>query len=294
MALQPTNDTSATALPGAMLAAFEAGLKSQVPAEVFPGMLVHHKDLSVTDKTAARLADAKQAQAGPLHPAGTLVLLTPESFAFAIREHKDPRTQVFADNEKGMIVAVFDFLERGPSAEANLRDRPMTDRQRGWGQLRAKIEFKESRKLQEWKKTLQWMNQSEFANFLEDHLEDVVEPNGQDLLCIATDLEASSAGSFKGRVNLDNGSVALHYQDEVETAVQVPRLLTLGIPLFEHGDRYRLGARLRFVIKGGSVQFRLLFTNLQDAKDQEFERIVQEVEEKTGSAIYRGALELPW
>lgn len=36
------------------------------------------------------------------------------------------------------------------------------------------------------------------------------------------------------------------------------------------------------------------FTNLQDAKEQEFERIVQEIEEKTSQPIYRGRLALPW
>jgi hypothetical protein len=168
------------------------------------------------------------------------------------------------------------------------------DRKAGWGQLRAVIGFAESRKLKEWKSTLEWMTQADFANFIEDHLEDVLTPSGQELLSIATDLEASSTGGFKGKVNLDNGSVRLSYQDEVETTVEIPRNLTLGIPLFEHGDRYKLGARLRFVIQGGSVKFRLLFTNLQDAKEQEFERIVQDIEEKTSQPIYRGRLALPW
>ena len=47
-------------------------------------------------------------------------------------------------------------------------------------------------------------------------------------------------------------------------------------------------------IAGGSVKFKLLFTNLQDAKDQEFERIVQEIEETATVSIYRGRLALPW
>lgn len=272
------------------LDAFEAGMKSQTPLEVFPGIFIHHKDLTVADKTAAHLADEKLSKAGPINPAGTLTLLTPESFGRAITDHRDDRTKVFADNEKSEITAVFDFLEDGGVKEKKLRAEWST----GWGQLRAEIKFSESRKLKEWRKTLEWMSQAEFANFIEDHLEDVLTPSGQELLSIATDLEASSTGGFKGKVNLDNGSVRLSYQDEVETTVEIPRNLTLGIPLFEHGDRYKLGARLRFVIQGGSVKFRLLFTNLQDAKDQEFERIVQEIEEKTSQPIYRGRLALPW
>lgn len=272
------------------LDAFEAGMKSQIPVEVFPGIFIHHKDLTVSDRTRERLAESKLSQTEPTNPAGTLTLLTPESFSAAITNNYDARSKVFADSENGLISCVFDFLQNGGNDFGDTID----PRAKGWGQLRAEIKFSESRKLKEWRQCLEWKNQADFANFLEDHLEDVLTPSGQDLLSIATDLEASSQGSFKGKVNLQNGSTKLCYQDDVETTVEVPRLLTLGIPLFEHGDKYKLGARLRFVISGGSVKFKLLFTNLQDAKDQEFERIVQEIEEKTSQPIYRGRLALPW
>lgn len=267
------------------LDAFEAGMKSQTPVEVFPGIFINHKDLVRTDLRPQFMEDAKASKPGPINPAGTLTLLTPDSFSKAVTDYRDTRTQVFADSEKSEITALFDAVQSGDG---------FYDRKAGWGQLRAVIGFAESRKLKEWKRTLEWMSQADFANFIEDHLEDVLTPSGQELLSIATDLEASSTGGFKGKVNLDNGSVRLSYQDEVETTVEIPRNLTLGIPLFEHGDRYKLGARLRFIISGGSVKFKLLFTNLQDAKDQEFERIVQEIEEKTSQPIYRGRLALPW
>lgn len=287
--MKSTSTTEAAVLKsapdGSPLDAFEAGLKSQTPVEVFPGIFIHHKDLVRTDLRPQFMADAKESKPGPVNPSGTLTLLTPESFSKALTDYRDTRTQTFADSEKSEITAVFDALQSGDG---------YYDRKAGWGQLRAVIGFAESRKLKEWKRTLEWMSQLEFANFIEDHLEDVLTPSGQDLMTIVTDLEASSSGGFKGKVNLDNGSVRLSYQDEVETTVEVPRNLTLGIPLFEHGDRYKLGARLRFVIQGGSVKFRLLFTNLQDAKEQEFERIVQEIEEKTSQPIYRGRLALPW
>lgn len=290
--MKPTPATEAAVLKsaqdGSPLDAFEAGLKSQTPVEVFPGVMIHHKDLVRTDLRPQFMEDARASKPGPINPAGTLTLLTPESFGRAITDHRDDRTQVFADNEKSEITAVFDFLKSG----GRHGDDQTSDM--GWGQLRAVIGFAESRKLKEWRRTLEWMTQIEFANFIEDHLEDVLTPSGQDLLTIATDLEASSTGGFKGKVNLDNGSVRLAFSAETETTVEVPRNLTLGIPLFEHGDRYKLGARLRFVIQGGSVKFRLLFTNLQDAKEQEFERIVQEIEEKTSQPIYRGRLALPW
>jgi len=267
--------------------AFEAGIKAAAPVELMAGVVLHHKDFAVADKAKERLAERKRSEPGPVNPAAVLVLLTLESFARAVTTHRDERTEVFADSERAEITAVFDSLEGGGQGDPDLV-------RGGWGQHRARIGFAESRKLGEWKKTTQWMGQEEFANFLEDHMEDVVEPKGQDLLSIATDLEASSRGNFKGRVNLANGTVSLCYQDEVETTVAVPRHLTLGIPLFEHGDCYALGARLRYLVKGGTVQFKLLFTNLEDAKEQEFELIVQELDEKAIAPLYRGRLVLPW
>jgi len=70
--------------------------------------------------------------------------------------------------------------------------------------------------------------------------------------------------------------------------VEVAKELILGIPLFEHGERYAVKARLSFRVTGGGVVFRLLFTNLDDAIETEFERIVQVMEEKTSSVILRG------
>lgn len=279
------NDTDPADLGNAPLAAFEAGMKSQVPVEVIPGILIHHRDLVISDQTAKRLAEAKRSEAGPINPAGTITLHTMESFTKAVLDRATPRTKTFADSEAWVITSVFDFLtDESPNAAVGT----------GWGQLRADLHFKESRKLKEWRKTLDWMNQADFANFLEDHLEDVVTPEGQDLLGLVTDLEASLDGSFKGKMNLSNGAVKLAYQSDVETSVEVPKTLTLGIPLFEHGERYKLTVRLRFNITGQGVRFKLLFTNLDDSKEKEFERVAQEIEEKTSATIYRGKLALPW
>lgn len=256
-------------------AAFEAGLKAAGHEEVLDGHFLHHKDFQITNRLKEQLEANKMFSAGPVHPKGVLELTRPESFATAFDRYRDDRTAVFANPEDRMIRAVFDYYE---SQSGKL----------GWGQFEAVMRFHPSRKLKEWEAVTDWSGQQEFAEFIEDHLEDVVEPSGQELLSIATDLEASSSGSFKGRVNLDNGSVALHYQDETQTTVEVPRHLTLGIPLFEHGDRYRLQARLRFRVAGGGVRFRVLFTNLGDAQEQEFERIVQELEAKIETPILRG------
>lgn len=283
-------ETNPDAEFGAPLAAFKAGLQSQVPTEIIPGVLAHHKDLVITERLEQRLAALKQSSPGPENPRGTITVHTVESFAAVVNDNSDARTKIFADTETGKVISVFDFLECGGREGTDQPD----IRARGWGQHTAQILFRESRKLKEWRKLLEWTSQVDFANFIEDHLEDVMDPSGQDLLTIATDLEANSTGAFKGRVNLDNGDTRMSFQNDTDTSVDIPKNLTLGIPLFEHGDRYKLPARLRFHVSGGAVKFKLLFTNLEDAKEQEFERIVQDIEERTAAQVYRGNLALPW
>lgn len=276
MSKYDTTEINATAEP--LNDAYKAGIKAAEPEIVTFGRISHHSDTKISDISEAMLREMKMSNLGPEQMAGTLTFLTAESMVAAHVLYANERTRMFADVENRKILAIYDFLTANNESE----------RQTGWSQFKGEIVFRNSRKLTEWSKLTEWMGQSDFANFLEDHLEDVVEPNGADLLSIATDLEANSASSFKGKITLQNGDVRLDYQNDTQTSVEVPKELILGIPLFEHGDKYKVKARLRFRVAGGGVAFRLLFTNLADAIDMEFERITQEMEEKTKSVILRG------
>lgn len=276
-----------------MMAAFEAGRASEDVRRLDGlDLMLVNKDFKLEDRRKEALRERREGLAGPVNPAGELVLLTPESFALAVNDHKDARTMLYADQETGEVAALFDGIEKGGvDAKGELSEGM---RSAGWGQFSASIVFRESRKLREWREMLEPKGQAAFAEFLEDHREDVVDPEGASLQELVQDLEATSTGSFKGRVNLDSGNVSLAYQDQTEMSVELPKEIVLGVPLFEHGERYRLKARLRYRVHGGAVTFRLLFTNLADAKEQEFERIVLGLEEKISEPIYRGKIALPW
>lgn len=268
-------DTEELSHGGSVQAAIQAGMEIAEPLEVIEGIFVHHKDFKFEDKREEAIALKRAIEKGPENPSSNILCHRPESFVAVYGDYAEARTKVYADSEQKRVVALFDYIE--PKNES-----------RGWGQFSATIIFQLSRKLREWRGMLEWQSQEAFANFLEDHLEDVVEPTGQDLLALATDLEANKEGHFKGKLNLDNGSVKLSYQDEVQTDVEVPRHLTLGIPLFEHGDLFKLKCRLRFNVTSGGVRFKILFTNLEDSISEHFEEIVQGLEESTKATIIRG------
>lgn len=266
--------------------AFKAGVKSAEPNPIIEGVFSHHKDVTITDKYEAVVREKKQNDSGPGNPRAIVTLHTPEAMKNFFHRFKESRTIILANAETKTIATIIDFQEESKEERSVAEDT-------GWGQFRGVLALKTSRKLKEWEKATEWMGQSEFANFLEDHLEDVRNPSGADMLSIATDLEANSTGSFKGKVNLQNGDVRLDYQSDTQTSIELPKIIELGIPLFEHGDKYLLKARLRYRVGGGGVAFKLIFTNLIDAVDAEFERLTQAIEEST-MPILRGTTDIYW
>ena len=258
--------------------AFNAGLKSAEPV-VIEGQIVHHEDFRVSDISRSIISREKEEKEGPFNRKGVISCHTIESLAHAYEQYKSSKTRIFADAESKLIKTIFDFHNGEDEGRST----------NGWAQFSADMQLKQSRKLNEWSKLTEWHDQVDFANFLEDHLEDVVVPSGQELLALATDLEANKDASFKGKMNLQDGSVQLNYQEDVQTSVAVPQNLSLGIPIFEHGDLYTVKVRLRFRVTGGGVRFKIVFTNLEDTIQHHFEELVQKLEEKVKTVVYRGS-----
>lgn len=274
----------------ALLAAFEAGRESSVEgvADTSEQIIVpiNHK---LIDNSEAVLKRRKASEGQPEVTAGTMELHQVEAVIAAVKLWGGAHTHVMADAAEFCMVVHFDGLNTQKDSEDS-RVHPGS----GWNQLRGLMKLRESDKLKHWKQAGDWMKQKDFAEFLEDHALDVVTPEGSDLLEIVSDLEATSSGSFKGKVSLQNGDVSLAYQNETETNVEIPKEIKLGIPLFEHGQRYSLTGRLRFRVHGGEVYFKIMLVNLDDAKRQEFSEMVGQIKEKIDEPVIEGRFSTPW
>jgi uncharacterized protein YfdQ (DUF2303 family) len=119
------------------------------------------------------------------------------------------------------------------------------------------------------KKTPEWgnwlsnnkkaMNQEDFGRFIEDNLEEIIEPTGATMLEIALSIQARTDTKFTSSQRLDNGQIQLQYHEEINgTAgnkglLQIPQTFTIGLKLFEGGEPYKIEARLRYRIKEGNL-----------------------------------------
>ncbi len=134
---------------------------------------------------------------------------------------------------------------------------------------------------QSWKKYSEvWMDQEQFATFLEDHhlqifkpttdqfkpeeLDVVHEklPDAARMLDTAKTLEVTSGSSIKSGQNLHNGTIKIEYVDEVEGRAgvngefEIPVYFVIAVDLFKDGKGYLMLCRLKYRKEGPSIRLR--------------------------------------
>lgn len=192
----------------------------------------------------------------PARKKGTTVLNDAESFIAVVKDQKGEDTRMFSTIEPPTFTAVFNHTAAGT----------------GWGDHRAHYAAPLA---PEWKAWLgmdgKKVNQVELAQFIENNLIDVVfidkdaagapagevgSPDGATLLEVCRTLEAKKKVDFKSAIRLADGSTQFTYDEDVQGSARqgqlaVPEQFSLGIPVFENGDKYRVDVRLRYRITDG-------------------------------------------
>lgn len=131
----------------------------------------------------------------------------------------------------------------------------------GWRDHRATLQLATSPEWKAWTEVSgKFLGQVEFAEFLEDHLSSIAEPDGATLLDIVNTLVGTSSVTWTGGENTRNGSKKLAYAETVEAKaghkgdIELPSTLTLGLRPFMGSDRFSVKATVRFRMAGGKLQ----------------------------------------
>lgn len=192
----------------------------------------------------------------PARKRGTAVLNDAESFVAVVIDQKTAETRIFSTINPPTFTAVFNHN----AATA------------GWGDHKAQYNAPLA---PEW---LAWtamdgkkVGQVDLAQFIENNLVDVVfidkaapgmpvgevgSPDGATLLEVCRTLEAKKKVDFKSAIRLADGSTQFTYDEDVQGSARqgqlaVPEQFSLGIPVFENGEKYRADVRLRYRIQDG-------------------------------------------
>jgi uncharacterized protein YfdQ (DUF2303 family) len=254
-------------------AAFKAGVMSarHTLVEKIP-VVLHPADWSVES--------LEQYLPAPTRRRGTVNFAAVESFCRYVAEFKIKfQARIFAEKRgNGCLRAILDFHDA--------KGEP------SWCEDIAVLTLAQSPEWKTWTGLAgKAMTQQQFAEFLEDNYQDIIEPAAADVLQSALTLEAKKTVHFKSGTRLDNGTHQFVYEESIDSnkgqgKVVIPSAFTLLLPVFEHTALVRLEARLRYKIQNEGLTFTYVLNTPHRVVDAAFEGLLAQVEEATGIKPY--------
>jgi len=244
------------------------------------------RDYSHTNITAM----VEAAQPAPARLKGTVQLCALDSLVQYCKDQADATDgadasatvhgYIYADPDATTITAVFND-QRGA--------------QPGWRDQRAVFKAELTPEFARWKaKNAQPMGQTEFAEFIEDNLQDITEPAAQQLLDVATTIQAKADINFSSAKRLQDGQTQLGYTETINAtagangALQIPKEFALGLRIFKNGEGYRLTARLKYRLANGAVKFWYELNRPERAIEDAFAGYVETVSKESGFTVLIG------
>ena len=203
---------------------------------------------------------------------------TARSFCKYIQEFKTESTVIFANKQKQYFEAHLEYhnsVDKLPSWNTHkaVYHCPLELRWKTWTANDGKV-----------------MSQVDFARFIENNLPDIVSPSGSDMLTISKALQAKKSVDFKSDQRLSNGDIQFTY-NETTTAtsgagsLEVPEEFTLGIPVYEGGDKYQVQARLRYRINEGKLTMWYELIRPERMLEDAFQHVMDEIQKATDGIL---------
>lgn len=186
-------------------------------------------------------------------------------------EDKTEKTTIFSNLERRTIKAVIDYHSSyRPDRCAHMAyyEVPWSDQWRRWREIDGKA-----------------IGQGAFAEFLEENAPDVVEPASAVMLDIVTNLQSKKSVHFESGVRLQDGAQQLVFSESVETkgrgSLTIPSRFSIGVPIFQDGDAYKVECLLRYRIQDGAVAFTVKLHRRQFLERTAFEDVTKKISEAT-------------
>lgn len=182
----------------------------------------------------------------PRRKSGTTYVDDLNSFLEYWGKHSDGASELYVNVKEHFITGVLD-AHTGDDAR--------------WGQHRVVLRMETSDRWKDWtRQNRKGMTQHQWADFLEDHVEDVRTPDAATMLEIANTFHASTKIKFQSSISLTSGSQRLTWEEQTTgTAgntgqLEVPKTFTIGVAPFDFADAFGLTARFRYRISNGSLE----------------------------------------
>lgn len=199
--------------------------------------------VAVHDSYKVIEVDPEKGLPRPMRRRGSIEVNDLSSFIAYVEKHK---------SETGTLVVINSDISQ-PFVKATLDHHGPADDQAGWKEHTVTFTPKLAPEFLEWTgMDRKKFDQETFAQWVEDHIQDIAEPAGAELREMVLAFQIHKDVSFESSRVLENGQIRLHYSETVSGRVgsgelEIPKAITLGIPVFANDtERVKIVARFRY------------------------------------------------
>lgn len=220
-----------------------------------------------------------------------LHLLDADTFIAYVNRFASSASVVFCNGPEGRtFTAVLDYHQP---------DQP------SWGNHRASYQCPTTVEWGRWRQAdRKKLTQAEFAEFIEDNVKDIVQPDGNlaaptaaDMLEISRTLEAKKNISFRQGTRLDNGQVQLTYNEQIDGRageagqLSIPEQFFVAVKPFLGGDAFCVPARFRYRIAEGRLIMWYELVRPDKVLEEAYSAVRTKIAESIGTVpMYEGSI----
>lgn len=195
----------------------------------------------------------------PSSKSGLLKVETPEAAVTYARRHIDPdASTLWLEIDDGRVTVV-------------LNDHENTSSLPGWADHQVTMQLKRSPEWLAWSQLSgKLIEQSELARFLEEHILEVIDPDGSTLIEVTQTFHATQGVTFKSSQQLHSGEQRLVWEEDLQATagigkhVDIPTDLTIRLRPWLGVDPIDLAAKFRFRISSGQLRLAVELLRMEE------------------------------
>ena len=211
---------------------------------------------------------------------GRTVVRDAASFLTYWTKHHDDASEIYSDVEQLTVTAVLD---------AHSADEP------GFGEHRLHLQLRRTKAWEEWLSLDgKLVDQDRFANFLEDHLVSLVEPDAATMLEIAQSIKATTKAEFQSSSRLQNGERKFSFVEDTKATagskgdIAIPEVFKIAVPPFEGADAYSMTARFKYRLGNGALALGFKLEQPEERAKAAFADVLAAIAEGLDTPILNG------
>ncbi len=220
-----------------------------------------------------RQIDTDEYSANPRRKEAKRSVTDAASFVAYLNRHADDHTEVYAHTNSSKVIGVIDSHDEA-TGDA------------GWQKHRISLDLEHSKQWLAWTKADgKLLAQDEFADFIDDQWNDVIDPEPARMIDIARTFQAHTKVNFESALRETSGDVKLSYIEDTAAKagqkgdIEIPARIQLALRPYVGGPIYSIWASFRYRLRGGSVALGFKLERPELILEAAFADIVTEIRE---------------